>query len=42
MANKTQGTRTDLTSGKKFPEVLDKGRPSEHAAKIFNINEGDI
>lgn len=37
-ARKRQGARTDLTSGKKFPKV-EKGRPSEHAGKLFNVNE---
>ncbi len=28
----------EATSGKKFPQV-EKGRPSEHASKIFQVNE---
>ena len=37
-ARKRQGSRTDLTSGNFFPEV-EKGRPSEKAGKMFNVNE---
>jgi N6-adenosine-specific RNA methylase IME4 len=37
-AKENQGTRNDITLGKKFPEV-DAGRTAERLAQIFNTND---